>query len=117
MGNKANEKDRIGWHYLRDMFYKWLAGEANDVPQNNPNPFWVDIDWVLSYEKAEEQWNDAIETLILNENAIKQIKKYFGTNWAILQKKERNLILLIFLFQNGINIIISIFLLIFMIGI
>ena len=28
MGNKANEKDRIGWHYLRDMFYKWLAGEA-----------------------------------------------------------------------------------------
>ena len=53
MGNKANEKDRIGWHYLRDMFYKWLAGEANDVPQNNPNPFWVDIDWVLSYFPEE----------------------------------------------------------------
>ncbi len=53
MGNKANEKDRIGWHYLRDMFYKWLAGKANDVPQNNPNPFWVDIDWVLSYFPEE----------------------------------------------------------------
>ncbi len=53
MGNKANEKDRIGWHYLRDMFYKWLAGEANDVPQNNPNPFWVDIDWVLRYFPKE----------------------------------------------------------------
>ena len=53
MGNKANEKDRIGWHYLRDMFYKWLAGKANDVPQNNPNPFWVDIDWVLRYFPKE----------------------------------------------------------------
>ena len=87
MGNKANEKDRIGWHYLRDMFYKWLAGEANDVPQNNPNPFWVDIDWVLSYEKAEEQWNDAIETLILNENAIKQIKKYLHELGYIAEKR------------------------------
>ncbi len=76
MGNKANEKDRIGWHYLRDMFYKWLAGEANDVPQNNPNPFWVDIDWVLSYEKAEEQWKYALQNRILNENAHKEIKAH-----------------------------------------
>lgn len=49
MGNKTNEKDRIGWHYLRDMFYKWLACEANNEPSKNPSPFWVDIDWVLSY--------------------------------------------------------------------
>lgn len=49
VGNRQNERDRQGWHYLRDMFYKWLAGEANDNPQNNPSPFWVDIDWVLSY--------------------------------------------------------------------
>ncbi len=53
MGNRANDKDRIGWHYLRDMFYKWLAGDANDVPQNNPSPFWVDIDWVLRYFPKE----------------------------------------------------------------
>lgn len=45
VGNVKDERDRIGWHYLRDMFYKWLAGEANDKPQNNPSPFWVDIDW------------------------------------------------------------------------
>ena len=87
MGNKANEKDRIGWHYLRDMFYKWLAGEANDVPQNNPNPFWVDIDWVLSYEKAEEQWNKAIEELILNENAIKEIKSHLIELGYIAEKR------------------------------
>lgn len=67
MGNKANEKDRQGWHYLRDMFYKWLSGEANDKPQNNPNPFWVDIDWVLSYENMR-----AIYLAILRQEAITQ---------------------------------------------
>ena len=69
------------------MFYKWLAGEANDVPQNNPNPFWVDIDWVLSYEKAEEQWNKAIEELILNENAIKEIKSHLIELGYIAEKR------------------------------
>lgn len=53
MGNKANEKDRQGWHYLRDMFYKWLAGEANTDAKSNPSPFWVDIDWVLRYFPKE----------------------------------------------------------------
>lgn len=67
MGNKANEKDRIGWHYLRDMFYKWLAGEANTDAKSNPNPFWVDIDWMLSYENMR-----AIYLAILRQEAITQ---------------------------------------------
>ena len=65
VGNRQNERDRQGWHYLRDMFYKWLAGEANDNPQNNPSPFWVDIDWVLNYEGV-----NAIFTAILPQKAI-----------------------------------------------
>lgn len=67
MGNKASEKDRIGWHYLRDMFYKWLCGEANTDAKVNPNPFWVDIDWVLSYENMR-----AIYLAILRQEAITQ---------------------------------------------
>ena len=73
MGNRANDKDRIGWHYLRDMFYKWLAGDANDVPQNNPNPFWVDIDWVLSYPQVYDDWLVAINEKVTNRLAKEQI--------------------------------------------
>lgn len=87
VGNAEDERDRIGWHYLRDMFYKWLAGEANDKPQNNPSPFWVDIDWVLSYSKAQEQWNVAVQERITNEKAVEQIKKYLYELGYIAEKR------------------------------
>lgn len=87
MGNKANEKDRIGWHYLRDMFYKWLAGEANTDAKSNPSPFWVDIDWVLSYEKAKEQWEYAIQNRILNENAYTGLKAKLERMGYIAEKR------------------------------
>lgn len=87
MGNKANEKDRIGWHYLRDMFYKWLAGKANDVPQNNPNPFWVDIDWVLSYENAKKIWDKAIDEKILNDVAQNGLKAKLERIGYIAEKR------------------------------
>lgn len=87
VGNRQNERDRQGWHYLRDMFYKWLAGEANDKPQNNPSPFWVDIDWVLSYPKALEKWNEAVQERITNEKAIEQIKQYLHELGYIAEKR------------------------------
>ncbi len=67
MGNKANEKDRIGWHYLRDMFYKWLAGEANTDAKKDPSPFWGDIDWVLSFSLILKWENDFPEWVIKKE--------------------------------------------------
>lgn len=73
VGNAEDERDRIGWHYLRDMFYKWLAGEANDKPQNNPSPFWVDIDWVLSYPQIYNDWLIAINEKIFNKPAEEQL--------------------------------------------
>lgn len=73
VGNRQNEQDRQGWHYLRDMFYKWLAGEANDKPQNNPSPFWVDIDWVLSYPQVYDDWLTAINEKIVNVNAKEEL--------------------------------------------
>lgn len=47
--NDFLEKDRQGWFYLRDMFYKWLAGQANNKAENNAEPFWIDINWVLDF--------------------------------------------------------------------
>lgn len=73
MGNKTNEKDRIGWYYLRDMFYKWLAGKANTNAKSNPSPFWVDIDWVLSYPQVYDDWLVAINEKVTNRLAKEQI--------------------------------------------
>lgn len=73
VGNRQNERDRQGWHYLRDMFCKWLAGEANAVPQNNPSPFWVDIDWVLSYSQVYDDWLTAINEKVVNVRAKEQL--------------------------------------------
>lgn len=87
MGNKANEKDRQGWHYLRDMFYKWLAGEANDKPQTNSSPFWVDIDWVLSYSVAKDKWDEAIQGRILNGKAKEEIKSHLIELGYIAEKR------------------------------
>lgn len=75
MGNKANEKDRIGWHYLRDMFYKWLCGEANADAKSNSSPFWVDIDWVLSYPQVYDDWLVAIHEKVTNRLAKEQLLK------------------------------------------
>lgn len=101
MGNKANEKDRQGWHYLRDMFYKWLCGEANADAKANPNPFWVDIDWVLSYPLAYDWENDfpdwaikqeAIDELsgiLAREGYLKQQDcefDFINTNWTEWEK-------------------------------
>ncbi len=87
MGNKANEKDRIGWHYLRDMFYKWLAGEANDVPSNNPSPFWVDIDWILSYPKAKEAWKKVTYNYLTKKEALIELGKYLEELGIIAEKR------------------------------
>lgn len=47
-----NANDRQGWLYLHDMFEQWFGGPGNEDALNNPRVFWVDMDWVLSYERA-----------------------------------------------------------------
>lgn len=101
MGNRAGEKDRIGWHYLRDMFYKWLAGEANAEPAKNTSPFWVDIDWVLRYFPKEfltitfplnaitERAINSLNTILAREGYFEEQDKEFdfiNTPWQEWEK-------------------------------
>lgn len=84
---ESNKDDKKGWLYLRDMFYKWLAGNANADPKKNPDPFWVDIDWVLSFRNAKEKWNEAIKEKILNEKGYNEIKKQLKELGYIKEKR------------------------------
>ena len=44
--------NKQGWLYLRDMFRKWFSGRANKNPDANPEPFWIDWNWLMSYWRA-----------------------------------------------------------------
>lgn len=70
--NEFLEKDRQGWFYLRDMFYKWLCGEADTDAKANPSPFWVDMDWVLSYPLAYD-WENKFPDWVTKQEAINQL--------------------------------------------
>lgn len=87
--NDFFEKDKKGWFYLRDMFYKWLSGNANTDAKSNPNPFWVDIDWVLDFFIAETIWNTYIPLYVVNEHAIESLISILTRNeYLTKQNKE-----------------------------
>ncbi len=89
-GNNAFfEKDKKGWFYLRDMFYKWLSGKANADANKNPSPFWVDIDWVLDFWVVNWIWDFELPYYIINEHAIESLKSILiKYNYLIKQNKE-----------------------------
>lgn len=53
----SSGENRLGWVYLKQMFEKWLSGEDNTDPFANGEPFWVSMDWILSYMRAKALWN------------------------------------------------------------
>jgi hypothetical protein len=62
----SDAKNRIGWLYLRDMFYKWFSGPANQDAQNNFDLFLVEWDWVMSFSRSQihyERFTKDIELL------------------------------------------------------
>ena len=59
--NKENKNDKIGWHYLSLMLRRWFLGNAYSIdkqPQDltlPSEPFFIDIDWLLSYDYAKDE--------------------------------------------------------------
>jgi phage baseplate assembly protein gpV len=54
--NAKNEADCQGWLNLREMLIKWLTGKANSNPTSNSEPYWVDWNWIMSFERAREAY-------------------------------------------------------------
>ncbi|WP_302979343.1 phage baseplate assembly protein V [Bilophila wadsworthia] len=52
------EDNKKGWLYLRDMFHKWFGGRANAHAETNPEAFFVNMDWILSYTRAYLQYQN-----------------------------------------------------------
>ncbi|MDE5833329.1 MAG: phage baseplate assembly protein V, partial [Desulfovibrio sp.] len=94
----ANDADRLGWLYLKQMFEKWLSGRANNDPFKNKEPFWVSLYWVLHYKRAFAMWlyimtkiglfiEDSKRLLferIKSENLVTDKEEYFNftqSNW------------------------------------
>ena len=62
---KRHGADRRGWLYLCSMFHRWFSGQGSNNPLENTlvdgAPFWVDWDWVMSYEKARTEYASFID--------------------------------------------------------
>ena len=54
------EDNKKGWLYLRDMFHKWFGGRANDDAYKSTEPFLVDMNWILSYQRAQTAYDALI---------------------------------------------------------
>lgn len=50
-----DENDKIGWLNLRWFLSKWLSSPACDDAESSPEVIWIDIDWILSYERVKRQ--------------------------------------------------------------
>lgn len=81
------ELDKIGWKYLSEFFYRWFSGKANNDATRNPTPSYVDLDWVLSYPRAREAYED-IKANILNEAAKNLLATRLKEQGLLTDKKE-----------------------------
>lgn len=66
-GRAAQVINIQGWSYLSAMFRKWLAGNASD-DKDAVEPFYVSMNWVLSFPRAREDLQD-LENRLFNEPA------------------------------------------------
>lgn len=55
-GSEESDNDKLGWLYLKQMFEKWLSAKANKDAFRDEEPFWISMDWVLSYARAWAEW-------------------------------------------------------------
>ncbi|WP_288956930.1 phage baseplate assembly protein V [uncultured Desulfovibrio sp.] len=55
---QSNAADRQGWLYLREMFLRWFTGAANDNADACTEPLWVDWEWIMSFERAWEAYEN-----------------------------------------------------------
>ena len=53
--------DRQGWLHLHEMLKRWFAGKANTDAASGGEPYWVDWDWVMSYERARMAYEKFID--------------------------------------------------------
>ncbi len=72
--------DRQGWLYLHEMLKKWFAGEANtDADREGNEPYWVERNWVMSYERARVAYEKFIDRNedgnIYSEKAMRSLAK------------------------------------------
>ena len=92
-GQKGNPADAQGWWYLREMFYHWFSGRGNDNADASTEPFWVDWDWVMSFERAELAYAEftdlipSVEAQIMNYRARQQIGAILRRN-GLLQNRR-----------------------------
>ena len=70
---KRSAPNKQGWLYLRDMFRKWFSGRANKNPDANPEPFWIDWNWLMSYWRASQAYDTLRLEKSLNGPACRQL--------------------------------------------
>ncbi len=94
-GKAENAKDAQGWLYLQSMFHKWFSGKAN-TNLESVAPFWVDIDWILSFPRALLTYDKFITPLIpmtmdkniANQAALEQLAIILCRNGYMTDKKK-----------------------------
>ena len=80
-------QDTQGWLHLQTMFYKWFGGTANDDALKNPDPYWVDWEWLLSFDRIYRYLMEAREK-ILNDAAKEQLGENLKRDKKLTDKLE-----------------------------
>ena len=55
--NSSSENDAIGWQQLSSYIQRWLYTPSNTNAKDDVNPEWVNLSWVLSYERAAVEYS------------------------------------------------------------
>ena len=71
-------EDREGWLLLRRLLRRWFAGVECDDALKSPDVVWVDLDWVLQFQRA---WS-AYE-LIISEDGLLTEKSRLNLEYVL----------------------------------
>lgn len=80
-------RDRQGWSLLRIFLSRWFSGTACDDAESNPDVYWVDMDWILSYTRALSQYRVFIRESNLFSNAACETLAIILKNDGLLSDK------------------------------
>lgn len=96
MATQANNADDAqGWLYLQSMFEHWFSGRDTNTSGSNPDPLWVDWEWVMGYKRAQYSYamfvdpNSQEAPHIANPAALQQLGQILQRN-CYLTDKPRN---------------------------
>lgn len=70
------EHEKQGWFQLQAMFHRWFSGLPNTDAETSPEAFWIEMDWIRSFERANVMYHFFLLPIrMFNSSGRKQLEK------------------------------------------